>query len=147
MLKKIFAITVCAIMVSSVAEAHKCFATHLFPEINENCSHEISMSVNAKGVIRISVGMFCSAGGTEVPNTEYVYRYQNNDFFLIGKDYGSFSRYSGEAEKVSENYLTHKKHTITYNMFEKGDEKEKWSTLPSKPLEKLGAKLLEPFCE
>lgn len=116
-------------------------------EDNENCMHEIEISVNAKGVIRISIGVFCSAGGTEVPNTEYVYRYQNGDFFLIGKDYGSFSRYSGEAEKVSENYLTHKKQTITYNMFEEGEEKEKWTTIPSKPLEKLGAKLLEAFDE
>lgn len=230
MLKKLFAAAVCAVMVSSVAEAQKGFATYLFPEFwegeqslnidsecnkvegdfnkdgindlavialpkdpthmrtrddgyvynfnkrvlaiyfggqdgklkrfkeynntipgddeeNEDCSHEIDMSVNAKGVIRISVGMFCSAGGADVPKTEYVYRYQNNDFFLIGKDYGSFSRYSGEAEKVSENYLTHKKQTITYNMLDEGDEKEKWTTLPSKPLEKLGAKLLEPFSE
>ncbi len=116
-------------------------------EDNENCMHEFSYTVNAKGVIRISVGIFCSAGGADVPNTEYVFRYQNGDFFLIGKDYGSFSRYSGEAEKVSENYLTHKKQTITYNMFEESDEKEKWSTLPSKPLEKLGAKLLEPFVD
>ena len=116
-------------------------------EDNENCSHEIEMTVNAKGVIRLSIGVFCSAGGTEVPNTEYVYRYQNGDFFLIGKDYGSFSRYSGEAVKVSENYLTHKKQTITYNMFEEGEEKEKWTTLPSKPLEKLGAKLLDAFDE
>ena len=66
---------------------------------------------------------------------------------MIGKDYGSFSRYSGEAEKVSENYLTHKKQTITYNMFEEGEEKEKWTTIPSKPLEKLGATLLTAFEE
>ena len=116
-------------------------------EENENCLYEILLSVNAKGVIRISVGIFCSAGGTEVPNTEYVYRYQNGDFYLIGKDYGSFSRYSGEAKKVSENYVTHKRQTITYNMFEEGDEKEKWTALPSKPLEKLGAKLLDAYVE
>lgn len=116
-------------------------------EENENCSHEIDLTVNAKGVIRIAVGVFCSAGGTEVPKTEYVFRYQNSDFFLIGKDYGSFSRYSGEATKVSENYLTHKKQTITYNMFEEGEENEKWTKLPVTPLQKLGAKLLSAFDE
>ena len=116
-------------------------------EENENCMHEIDLSVNAKGVIRISIGIFCSAGGSEVPSTDYVFRYQNGDIFLIGKDYGSYSRYSGEAEKVSENYLTHKRQTITYNMFEEGQEKEKWTNLPSKPLEKLGAKLLEAFVD
>lgn len=112
-------------------------------EDNENCLHEFDYKVTAKGVIRISVGVFCSAGGTEVPSTEYVFRYQNGDFYLIGKDYGSFSRYSGEATKVSENYLTHKKQTITYNMFDEDvDETEKWTKLPVTPLQKLGTKLL-----
>lgn len=119
-------------------------------EENENCSYEIDLSVNAKGVIRIGVGMFCSAGGTEVPKTEYVYRFQNGDFYLIGKDYGSFSRYSGRATNVSENYLTHKRQTKSFNMFEDGEdqsETEKWTNLPAKPLEKLGATLLTEYQE
>lgn len=112
-------------------------------EDNENCMHEFDYKVTTKGVIRISISVFCSAGGSEVPSTEYVYRYQNGDFYLIGKDYGSFSRYSGEATKVSENYLTHKKQTITYNMFDEDvDETEKWTKLPATPLQKLGAKQL-----
>ena len=115
---------------------------------NEDCFHETEMSVSSKGVLSISVSEFYSQGGSDAPKTEYVFRYQKGDFYLIGKNYDSFSRYSGDGEKVSENYLTRKKQTVTYNMFDESvPEKETWSKLPSAPLQRLGEKLLAVFEE
>ena len=106
------------------------------------------MSVSSKGVLSISVSEFYSQGGSDAPKTEYVFRYQKGDFYLIGKNYDSFSRYSGDGEKVSENYLTRKKKTVSYNVFDESvPEKETWSKLPSAPLQRLGEKLLAVFEE
>ncbi|MBQ1794113.1 MAG: FG-GAP repeat protein [Treponema sp.] len=117
-------------------------------EENEDCFHETEISVSKKGVITISVGEFYSAGSSDSPKTEYLFRFQKGDFFLIGKNYGSFSRYSGDAQKVSENYLARKKQTVTYNMFDDSvPEKETWTKLPSAPLVKLGEKLLTAYDE
>ena len=44
---------------------------------------------------------------------------------------------------VSENYLTHKRRTVTYNMFDEDvPEEETWTELFDAPLQKLGTELL-----
>lgn len=65
--------------------------------------------------------------------------FQNGDFFLIGKDQNSYSRYSGEGTNVSCNYLTCKQKTVTSNVFNrKVKRKEVWTKLPKSPLLRLG---------
>ena len=72
------------------------------------------------------------------------FRYQNEDFYLIGYEEQSLQRNIGTMTTTSDNYLTWKRKVRTENIFE--DEgpapKEKWSTLPRKALEKLGAREL-----
>ncbi|MBQ7165669.1 MAG: hypothetical protein IJR93_01810, partial [Treponema sp.] len=110
---------------------------------NEDCFHENQLSVNDEGDLCITVSEFYSEGSSDSPSFEYVFRWQDGDFFLIGKNYGSFSRYSGEAMDVSENYLTHKRRTVTYNMFDEDvPEEETWTELFDAPLQKLGTELL-----
>lgn len=110
---------------------------------NEDCFHESSLSVNDEGDLCITVSEFYSAGSSDTPSFEYVFRWQNGGFFLIGKNYGSFSRYSGEAMDVSENYLTHKRRTVTYNMFDEDvPEEETWTELFDAPLRTLGSDML-----
>lgn len=110
---------------------------------DEDCFHESSLSVNDEGDLCITVSEFYSAGSSDSPSFEYVYRWQNGGFFLIGKNYGSFSRYSGEAMKVNENYLTHKRRTVTYNMFDEDvPEEEIWTELFDSPLRALGSDML-----
>lgn len=110
---------------------------------NEDCFHESSLSVNDEGDLCITVSEFYSEGSSDSPSFEYVFRWQDGDFFLIGRNYGSFSRYSGEAMNVSENYLTHKRRTVTYNMFDEDvPEEESWTELFDAPLQKLGSELL-----
>ena len=111
---------------------------------DEYQSVDVSVKINAKGVIRISPSYFNSMGSAESDESVYVFRYQNGDFYLIGKDTKSFSRYSGESVEVSENYLTHKRLTTTSNMMDDNVKpKEVWTKIPADPLEKLGAKMLE----
>ena len=107
-------------------------------------SVDLDLSINNRGVLRIGVSYFNSAGSADSDNSLYVFRYQNGDFYLIGKDTRSFSRYSGECTKVSENYLTHKRQTILSNMFDESvKDKETWTKIPAEPLEKLGGEMLE----
>ena len=115
---------------------------------DEDCFHESELTVNDEGDLCISVSEFYSAGSSDSPRIEYVFRYQEGDFFLVGKNYDSFSRYSGEGEKVSENYVTHKKRTVSYNVFDDSvPEEEDWTDLPDLLLQKLGSKLLTAYDE
>lgn len=105
---------------------------------------ELEMDISEKGVLSLNIERFYTAGATNTDYNKYLYRYQNNDFYLIGADRGALSRLSGESETVSINYLTHKKQTVISNAFdENAEEKETWETIPEEPLEKLGARLMD----
>ena len=101
------------------------------PEITEKC------------VLKFDVEVFYSAGSSQTGQNSYLYRFQDDDFYLIGSDTRSFSRYSGEEEAVSCNYLTKKQKTTTSNVFDdKVKPTETWTDLPDEPLERLGARVL-----
>lgn len=110
----------------------------LIPNCDEFTSVEKSLDVTDRGTLRIGISTFRSAGSGDTGGPTYVFRFQNGDFFLIGKDETGFSRMTGEAEEVSENYLTWKRQVKTFNMFEEGHEKEKWTKIPRSPLQRLG---------
>ena len=76
-------------------------------------------------------------------NSNFSYRYQDGDFYLIGKEYHNMSRNTGDMETTSENYLTWRRQVVTENAFEDSNvpRKETWTKLPKKPLEKLGKPL------
>lgn len=109
---------------------------------DEYMNIETDIKINRKGSLIIDINSFASAGSYTNGSSKYTYRYQNNDFYLIGKDESTLHRATGEEETVSENYLTWKKLVITDNAFENGKRKEKWHQLNKKPLEKLGEKEL-----
>ena len=107
---------------------------------------EHSLDITDRGVLRINVSEFHSAGGWTQPSATYVVRFQNGDFFLIGKDLNSFARNTGEAETISYNYLTHRCQHIIHNVMDDSVKpKEKWSKLPKKDLERLGTFLMEAY--
>ena len=110
---------------------------------DEFCFIELGMDISDKGVLSFNIEYFYSAGSSNTDYYTYRYRYQDDDFYLIGYDTSALSRYSGESETVSINYLTHKKQTIVSNAFdENAEEEETWETIPEEPLEKLGARVL-----
>lgn len=110
---------------------------------SEDCHHDVSLEVTDRGVIRISIQLFCSAGSYGTSNDTYAYRYQNGDFFLIGMDREEMLRTTGTSTLVSENYLTWKRQTKVSNAFDESvPTTEKWTKITRKPLEKLGAREL-----
>lgn len=105
---------------------------------------DYSLSVSDKGVITIDLDHFSSMGGWANSSYRYVFRYQDGDIFLIGKEDDSFMRNSGDGTKTSINYLTSRKQVTTYNVFdEKVKPREKWTRIPRKPLRLLGSWTLE----
>jgi hypothetical protein len=110
---------------------------------DEYVSIDVSLTITEKGVLRISLETFASMGGWGTENSNFSYRYQNGDFNLIGKEYQSMSRNTGEMETTSENYLTWRRQVVKENAFDDNiPKKEKWTKLPKKPLEKLGEQSL-----
>jgi len=110
---------------------------------SENCSHEVTLEITSRASLRIAIQLFCSMGSYGTSIDTYTYRYQQGDFFLIGKDSEESQRNTGDCTTISENYLTWKRQETRYNVFlyEK-EPTEKWSKLKKKPLEKLGDRML-----
>lgn len=67
------------------------------------------------GVLKIHLNYWLSCGSWYVSNYDYIFRYQNKRFELIGLDYLSFHRASGEEEKVSINFMTQKKQISSHS--------------------------------
>lgn len=100
---------------------------------------DVGLKINRKGslLIDIKADYVYGVGGIH-DSYQYNYRYQNQDFYLIGKDVEKMDSHADKLEKSSENYLTGKKLVITDKALEGGWRKEKWHKLNKKPLEKLG---------
>ena len=110
---------------------------------DEYVSIDANLTITEKGVLRISLETFASMGGWGTENSNFSYRYQDGDFYLIGKENQSMSRNTGEMETTSENYLTWRRQVVKENVFEDSNvpKTEKWTKLPRKSLEKLGKPL------
>ncbi len=106
---------------------------------SEHLSYTYSLKIAPKGALIIAVEPFASAGTWQQSTYGFTYRYQDGDFYLIGKDEDSYARNSGEGEQSSYNYLTHKCQRITYNLYEDKKPVERWTKIPAEPLHKLGA--------
>lgn len=95
-----------------------------------------------EGVVSFDIEFFYMTNPRSTKYT-FLYRYQDNDFYLIGADAGEMSPYWDGYEVESYNYITHKKQTIVTDVFdETAEPKETFTTIPDSPLEKLGARLL-----
>ena len=84
-----------------------------------------------KGVLRLDFAIFMNAGGWGIWNNSYVFRYQENEFKLIGADYNYINRGSGETENRSYNLLT-KKVKISNESISGDKVKEKTTLRPFK---------------
>ena len=111
----------------------------LFLPDDEYTSVDVDIEITERGTLKIDTSAFASAGSWANDLVSYTYRYQDGDFYQIGKETTTLIRNTGEMTTVSENYLTWKQQTIKDNAFEDVVKKETWSKLPKQPLEKLGA--------
>ena len=99
---------------------------------------DYEVTVNERGVIRIMLNTWLSAGSYGTNNHTYVFRYQDNDFYLIGEDDVNMMRNTGELETDSYNYLTNRHQHVVDNAMKKVKPREKWTKIPAKPLRRLG---------
>ena len=111
---------------------------NLFEPDSEWTTNDVDVEITERGTLNISTSFFASAGSYGTNQTKYTFRFQNGDFYLIGKESTDMMRNTGEMTTVSENYLTWKRQTIKDNAFEDVVKKETWSKLTKEPLKKLG---------
>ena len=86
--------------------------------------------INIKNnTLRLNFQYFFSAGSWYITNVEYVFRYQNSHFELIGVETNSFHRATGEETIVSFNLSTNKlETTMGGNIFEEKENNPKKET-------------------
>lgn len=103
-----------------------------------------AITITPKGVLCLNTSVFQSAGSNTNWSQTLLFRYQDGDFYLIGSESESMSRYSGEIVRLSKNYLTHKQKKSTSNAFDEGIKPHTtWSDLPKEPLQRLNDFRLE----
>ncbi len=126
---------------------YTCWKTYdnvLLARPDEYISIDNTLDITDRGVLTIDIESFATMGSWGTGHTTYLFRYQNNDFYLIGKDENSIMRNSGEVTIDSYNYLTYRHQKITFNEFDKNvKKKEKWEKMLKAPLKKLGTFELE----
>ena len=98
-----------------------------------------SLEIDNKGNLRIILEFFASAGSWTQPTTTHVFRFQNGDFYLIGKDATELERTTGKTVVTSENYLTHRRIVTTERPRRKPSSKK--TRLPKNPLKQIGFNL------
>ena len=86
----------------------------------------------AQGLLRISLTNFMNAGGWGTWNGTYAFRYQGQEFVLVGYDRSFLHRGSGETIDISINYLTRQRKTVTGSIEDTKPGKPVWSR--EKPL-------------
>ena len=65
-------------------------------------------NISKKGILDVNFRLWHSAGSWFMSNHKYRFRFQNNEFALIGYDSGEAHRASGETTDYSVNFLTRK---------------------------------------
>ena len=90
----------------------------LLPANDGDTFYESSATITERGTLCISLSLFQSAGGYGSESADFIYRYQDGGFRLIGKESRYLSRNTGEDTTVSENYLTNRRQTIVSNAFD-----------------------------
>lgn len=98
-----------------------------------------SLDITKSGSLQIDLEFFATAGSYTQPTTTHVFRYQNGDFMLIGKDVVELERTTGKTVTISENYLTRKRTVVTDRPKRKAITKR--SRLPKSALKPLGFNL------
>jgi hypothetical protein len=89
-----------------------------------------------KGVLKIDFQIFMNMGAWGMSNNSYKFRYRDNEFVLIGADYNSVNRASGETEDRTYNFLT-KKVKVAKGTIESDKQKIVWRSINLKELKTI----------
>ena len=96
----------------------------------------VGMSISNKGVLTIEFEFFATMGSYGSSTSSYKFRYQNNEFALIGADDYYVHRATGEFGERSFNFLT-KKLKVTEGHIDSDKKKVVWRDLDMKELKTL----------
>ncbi|MBK7882824.1 MAG: hypothetical protein IPJ81_02550 [Chitinophagaceae bacterium] len=92
----------------------------------------------SKGIFTLYFGIWMSAGSWEASNHSYSFRYQANEFALIGATSSFMHRATGEYTDCSYNFLTKKRECISGNIEnDKPTTKPEWTKFYLKNLPTL----------
>ena len=97
----------------------------------------------SKGILKIDFNIFMNSGGWGTFTNNYKFRYQDNEFKLIGADHHYINRGSGETEDRSYNFLT-RRMKISTGTISSDKLNTKWQTLGAEKL-KTFKTLNQPF--
>ncbi|MFC4729209.1 hypothetical protein [Coralloluteibacterium thermophilus] len=92
------------------------------------------VGIRENGTLFVDLHRFASAGGWEMGNTGFTFRYQDGCFRLIGYDARSVDRASGAMREISFNYLSRRAWTSVANIAEDDAPDRRWRSLPRAPL-------------
>lgn len=92
-----------------------------------------------RGVLKVTMSFFLSAGGWGTAARTYTFRWQNSRFELIGFDKRDLQRNTGEMVSTSINYSTRKVRIGKSTMENDSAERVTWRILPAGPLLSLAA--------
>jgi hypothetical protein len=96
----------------------------------------VGMSISNKGVLTIEFEFFATMGSYGSSTSSYKFRYQNNEFALIGADDYYVHRATGEFGERSFNFLT-KKLKVTEGHIDSDKKRVVWRDLDIKELKTL----------
>ncbi len=85
-----------------------------------------SLSIK-KGVLEVNFMLFFNAGGWSASKTCYKFRFQNNQFALIGADKNELQRNTGEETNFSINFLTGRMKVASVVPMEEFKSQTSWS--------------------
>lgn len=109
----------------------------ILPHDNPNMTDPyVGMSISNKGVLKIEFEFFATMGSYGSSTSSYKFRYQNNEFALIGADDYYLHRATGEFGERSFNFLT-KKLKVTEGHIDSDKKKVVWRDLDIKELKTL----------
>lgn len=102
------------------------------------------IEITPKGILKIKFHFWFSAGSWETSNHTYIFRYQNNEFALIGYESSEIHRGSGEAKDYSLNFSTKKMSISTGTISDDKPTNVQWKTFKLDKLKTLKT-LKKPF--
>ncbi len=100
--------------------------------------------INAKGILNINFKFWFSAGSWSMSNHKYKFRFQNDEFTLIGYDSYEAHRASGETTEYSINFLSNKMKITKGNFSKDSPDSIKWKKFNLKKLFTINS-IKKPF--
>lgn len=97
----------------------------------------------ANQILQIDFSIFYNMGSWQTSTNNYKFRFQDHEFKLIGADYNSTMRNTGETEDHHYNFLT-KKVKVTTGNIEDNKRRIKWKPVNCKEL-KTFKTFVQPF--